>query len=68
MLLLPRLTSRSSRSLAVMLVSGQASRGVGEWPAGFPRGLRGFPARPQHLQHPRTAPVQLFPRFNQVVS
>jgi hypothetical protein len=68
MLLLPRLTSRSSRSLAVMLVCGQASRGASDWPARFPRGLRGYRARPQHSQHPRIAPLQIFPRLSQVVS
>lgn len=68
MLLLPRLTSRSSRSLAVMLVCGQASRGTGDWPAGFPREASRVPrssAAPAASSH---RPLLLSLRFNQVVS
>jgi len=36
MFVLPRLTSRSSRSLALMLVRGAVSTVPGRWPAGSP--------------------------------
>lgn len=65
MLLLPRLTTRSARSLAVMLACGHAGRGPGDWPAGIPTGSRGHTVGPQH---PRIASAAPPSRFNPVVS
>ena len=64
MLLLPRLTSRSSRSLAAMLACGQASRGPGDWPAGIPERDGRYFVGPRAL---RIAPSAAPSRFNPTV-
>jgi hypothetical protein len=43
MLLLPRLISRSSHSLAAMIGCAEAARGRGDWPAGIPEDCRSIP-------------------------
>jgi hypothetical protein len=61
MLLLPRLISRSSRSLAAMIGCAQAARGRGDWPAGIPGDWASIPPVCNILAVPLPCPCRAPP-------
>jgi hypothetical protein len=61
MLLLPRLISRSSRSLAAMIGCAHAACGRGDWPAGIPEDCGAIPSVRTILAVPSPYPVRFTP-------